>query len=279
MSDWKVTALLLAATALALSATLIPGAGISKAGTASSPQPASAADRPLSSLSGSITSESPEARDAFDRGVRLAFRFDHGNAVHAFKEAQKLDPGCAMCFWGEAWALGPNVNAPMQAEARQPASDALRRARQLARNASGKEKALIGALEARYFDASDADPSDQEDPGREILDLAFAHAMGAVHRRFPGDDDIAVLFAEAMMNLSSRDDSEADAQTPKGRTFEIISLLESVLARNPDHAAAIGLYIHVMEASGIPEASELCADRLSARTTECSAGPSGSGRQ
>lgn len=216
----------------------------------------------LGDLTIKITTKSPDAQRYFDQGLRLAYGFNHADAIRSFKQAQKLDPGCALCFWGEAWALGPNVNVPMQPEAQQPASHAMDKARRLAAESSSKEQALISALDARYFDASNADPSDQEDPGREILDLNYANALAAVHRRFPEDDDIAVMFAEAMMNLSPWDYWEADAQTPKGRTFEIVSLLEEVLARNPDHAAAIHLYIQIVEASNTPERAEKHADRL-----------------
>lgn len=319
MTDWKVPALTLAATALTVASSLTPTSEgsqaevlhktqIASAATASqsdlfdpriiagsicrgkaarkalgsaAPQPARALLAGLKNsqaaegrtpkmplldglgdLTIKITTENPEAQRYFDQGLRLAYGFNHADAIRSFKQAQKLDPGCALCFWGEAWALGPNVNVPMQPEARKPASTAMTLARNLAAGASSREQALIAALDTRYFDASNADPSDQEDPGRRILDQNYANAMGAVHRRFPDDDDIAVMFAEAMMNLSPWDYWEADAKTPKGRTFEIVSLLEEVLARNPDHAAAIHLYIHIVEASSTPERAEKHADRL-----------------
>lgn len=319
MTDWKVPALTLAATALAVAGSLTPypegsraealhktqvasaatasqsdlfdprivagticrGKAARKALGSAAPQPARAllADLKnsqaakgktprmplldgLGDLTIKITTSSSDAQRYFDQGLRLAYGFNHADAIRSFKQAQKLDPGCALCFWGEAWALGPNVNVPMQPEAQQPASTAMNRARSLAAGTSSKEQALIAALDARYFDASNADPSDQEDPGRQILDKNYANALATVHRRFPDDDDIAVMFAEAMMNLSPWDYWEADAQTPKGRTFEIVSLLEEVLARNPDHAAAIHLYIHIVEASNTPERAEKHADRL-----------------
>jgi hypothetical protein len=64
--------------------------------------------------------------------------------------AQKLDPNCAMCFWGEALVLGPNINLPMQEDAVAPAYSAAQKAKALAANASPRERALIGALAARY---------------------------------------------------------------------------------------------------------------------------------
>ena len=212
----------------------------------------------------SVTTNNPMAQRYFDQGLRLVYGFNHADAIRSFKAAQKADPGCALCYWGEAWALGPNVNVPMAPEAEVPAAEAMSRARFLASKASEKEQALIAAMDTRYFDEPGADPSDHEDPGRAVLDADFADAMAELHRRFPKDDDIAVIFAEAMMNLSPWDYWEADGKTPKGRTGEVVSLLEKVLARNPNHAAAIHLYIHIVEASDRPERAEEHADRLGA---------------
>ena len=211
-----------------------------------------------------VTTNNPIAQRYFDQGLRLVYGFNHADAIRSFKAAQKADPSCALCYWGEAWALGPNVNVPMQPEAEVPAARAMSMARSLSSRASEKEQALISALDIRYLDDPGADPSDEENPGRAVLDEDFADAMAALHRRFPEDDDIAVIFAEAMMNLSPWDYWESDAKTPKGRTGEVVSLLEKVLTRNPNHAAAIHLYIHIVEASDSPERAEKHADRLGA---------------
>src|SRR5690606_22974147 len=128
----------------------------------------------------------------FDQGLRLSYAFNHGEARRAFQAAQRHDPACAMCYWGEALILGPNINAPMDPAAVAPAIAAVARARELARGASLPERALIDALATRY----DADPK----AGRAMLDGAYADAMGEAHRRFPRDPVIATLYAEAMMD-------------------------------------------------------------------------------
>jgi tetratricopeptide (TPR) repeat protein len=198
----------------------------------------------------------PRAQAYFDQGIRLAYGFNHAEAQRAFQAAQRLDPGCAMCFWGEALVLGPNINAPMDPAANAPALAAIARAKQLAGGASARERALIDALDKRYS----ADPKAE----RPALDAAFADAMQAVAKRFPADDFVQVLQAEAIMDTQPWDYWEAAGAKPKGRTPELVAALETVLRRNPSHAGAIHLYIHVMESSTAPEKALPHARRLPA---------------
>ncbi len=194
----------------------------------------------------------PEAQDYIDQAVMLTFGFNHAEAGRSFRRARELDPGCAICYWGEALVLGPNINAPMDPEANAPALEALARAKALAEGASPREQALIAALEARYSPEGD----------RAALDAAYADAMEKVASAYPDDDDIAALHAEALMNLSPWDYWTEGGATPKGRTAEIVAALEKILERNPDHIGAIHLYIHTVEASTTPERAEPYADRL-----------------
>jgi tetratricopeptide (TPR) repeat protein len=208
----------------------------------------------LGSLSYRISTRSPKAQAYFDQGLRLAFGFNHAEAQRAFQAAQKLDPNCAMCFWGEALVLGPNINVPMLPEANAPALAALSRAVALADTASERERNLIEALQRRYS----ADP--QADRG--ALDQAYADAMQAAARRFPADDTLQVLFAEAAMDTQPWDYWEAAGARPKGRAADIVAALERVLQRNPTHPGAIHLYIHAVEASAQPGKALPYARRL-----------------
>lgn len=203
-----------------------------------------------------LTTVSPEARRYFSQGLLLAYGFNHAGAVRSFREAQRLDPDCAMCWWGEAVALGPNINAPMDERDRAAALDAMDRAMALRDRASPLENALIEALSHRYSRDPEADRAD--------LDAAYADAMLDVARRFPADDDVAVLAAEAAMDTSPWNYWEADKKTPVGRSGEAVRLTETVLNRNPAHLQAAHLYIHLMEASD-PRRAEAAADRLSAQ--------------
>ena len=201
-----------------------------------------------------ITSSNAEARAWFNQGLMLAYGFNHDAAIKAFREAQRLDPGCAACFWGEAYALGPNINLPMQASANQRAWEAAQRALALKAAASPEERALIEALALRYAREAPAD--------RSALDRAFADSMLDAAGRFPGNDTIAAVAAEAEMDTRPWDYWESDRRTPKGRIAEATALIERVLARTPDHAQAIHLYIHLMENTAFPEKAEAGADRL-----------------
>ena len=210
----------------------------------------------LGSMSWPVTTRSETAQRYVDQGLKLAYGFNHPEARRAFRAAQAADPGCAMCYWGEAYVLGPNINYPMVADAVEPAFAAIAKAQALAASANPKEQALIRAMAKRYAPDPTAD--------RKALDAAYAEAMAEVARTFGEDDNVQVLLADALMNLSPWDYWAADGMAPKGRTAEIVAALETVLKRNPDHAGAIHLYIHTVEASTTPERAEPYADRLGA---------------
>ncbi len=210
----------------------------------------------LGSLTYPITTKSTEAQRYFDQGLKWAANFNHAEARRAFRKAQRLDPTCAMCFMGEALVLGPNINVPMDPEANAPAIAALRKAQALATGASEKEKALIDAVATRYSE----DPTAE----RPKLDAAFADATAALSDKNPDDLELAVLAAEAAMDTQPWDYWEPGGKAPKGRTADIQKRLEGVLAKNPDHAGAMHLYIHLVEASDRPERAEPYADRLAA---------------
>jgi tetratricopeptide (TPR) repeat protein len=226
------------------------------------PQPMKAAggDVPiysgLGTLAFPVTTRNARAQAYMNQGMRLSFAFNHAEAQRAFQAAQKLDPNCAACFWGEALILGPNINVPMMPEANAPALAALEKAVALKDRAGAKERALIEALQQRYS----ADPK----ADRKALDAAYADAMQQVVARFPADDTSRTLYAEAAMDTQPWDYWEPGGAKTKGRGAEIVSNLETVLKRNPKHAGAIHLYIHAVEASNAPERGLAPAERLGA---------------
>ena len=200
-----------------------------------------------------ITTKSELAQRYFDQGLILAYGFNHAEAGRAFGEAARLDPDCAMCEWGAAYVLGPNINAPMDSAAGVEAYAHAQKALALAPKASEKERAYIEALAKRYA------PYPPKD--RKPLDVTYAHAMREVARRFPDDLEAATLFAEALMDVTPWDYWTKDGK-PQPWTPEIVGTLESVLERAPEHPAAIHFYIHAVEASKQPERAERYADRL-----------------
>lgn len=195
-----------------------------------------------------------QARPFFLQGLMFSYGFNHAAAVRSFKEAQRLDPDCALCWWGEAFAYGPNINAPMDPSSIEATMAAVARAQALKGRASPVEQAMIDAIALRYT----ADPEADRAP----LDQAYAEAMLAAAARFPANDDLALLAAEAVMDTTPWVYWEADKQTPKGRIGEAVGLVETVLARSPDHPQASHLYIHLMENGGDPQKAEAFADRL-----------------
>ena len=192
-----------------------------------------------------VSTRNAQAQAYFDQGMRLAFAFNHAEAARAFRAAQQLDPGCAMCYWGEALVLGPNINAPMFPQAAAPAFAAAANAVKHAPGATPAEQALIKAVSRRYAATAPAD--------RAPLDKAYADAMGEAARAFPNNDTIQVLYAESLMDLSPWDYWEAAGAKPKNRTADMVDALERVLERNPSHPGAAHYYIHAVEASTHPE--------------------------
>lgn len=208
----------------------------------------------LGNVSYPITTANDRARQYFNQGLRLTYAFNHYEAWRAFRHAQRLDPACAMCHWGEAYALGPNINAPMEPDAVPHAVAAIESALKLSADTTARERTLIAALAKRYSTTADADQA--------ALNQAYARAMADVAARFPDDVDIASLYADALMNLSPWDYWEADGLTLKLPVTDLLETLETALARNPNHPYAIHLYIHALEASAAPARAEAYADRL-----------------
>ncbi|MDI3465370.1 MAG: TPR repeat protein [Nitrospira sp.] len=208
----------------------------------------------LGTLHHPITTNSHEAQQYFDQGLRFVYAFNHEEAIMAFEEAARLDSSAAMAYWGVALASGPNINKPMDKAAERRAWDAVQKARTHRAHASAVEQAYIDAIGKRY---------DRNGHARPALDKAYADAMRVVWRQFPNDPDAGVLFAEALMDLHPWDLWTA-AGRPKPGTEELVSTLESILARFPDHPGACHYYIHSVEASPAPDRALACAERLPA---------------
>jgi tetratricopeptide (TPR) repeat protein len=208
----------------------------------------------LQNLGSHVFPVSTQNRDAqlyINQGLNLAYAFNHAEARRAFKEAARLDPTLAMAYWGQALVLGPNINALMETNEEPNALEDLRKALSFKSTASPREQALIDALSKRYT----GDPAD-----RQANDQAYAAAMREVHRQFPDDLDIAMLYVESMMDLRPWGYWMRDGQPHEG-TAEIVALTEDVMKRNPKHPGALHMYIHLMEANHA-EKAEAAADAL-----------------
>lgn len=207
-----------------------------------------------------ITTADPDAQRYFDQGMVLAFGFNHAESIRSFRAAQTLDPRCAMCFWGEALATGPNINvtsngkAVMSSDERVAARNAIDRALKLVDGVSDQERDWIVALDKRY--------DGRDDTPRDPLDRAWAEALSGMAADYPEDTTVAAIYAEALMNTMPWNYWGPSGEA-KPDTLAVIASLESVLAMDPNHPLALHLYIHALEASSKPQKAEAAADRLS----------------
>lgn len=201
-----------------------------------------------------VTTTKPAAQAYFDQGLRLAYGFNHGEAIRAFQEGARLDPRCAMCWWGVALAHGPHVNGGMDSAGSAAAWQALQQAQAAAKYATPRERAYIEALAARYVQHPPAN--------RAPLDSAYARAMAGLVKAYPGDLDAATLYAEALMDLAPWHYWNADG-SPRPGTAIIVAQLERVIAKAPNHPGACHYYIHAVEAVE-PVKAVPCAERLAA---------------
>ncbi|MCP9200972.1 tetratricopeptide repeat protein [Gramella sp. GC03-9] len=196
-----------------------------------------------------IETNNPEAQKYFNQGLVLAYGFNHAEAARSFYYATKLDPECAMCYWGYAYVLGPNYNAGMEDDNYERAFEAIQKAKK-AGSGSEKEMALINAMYERY----EADPVED----RTQLDQAYSQAMKKVHQKYPEDENIAAMYAESIMNMHPWQLFDKQGN-PEPWTPEIVGLLENILKKNPDHPGANHFYIHAVEASSTPERANASA--------------------
>ncbi|WP_084579939.1 hypothetical protein [Sphingomonas azotifigens] len=188
-----------------------------------------------------VRTHSAEAQAFFTNGMQLAHAFAHKAAIAAFQESRRIDPDCAMCAWGEAYAAGPTINYPIDDKERARLVEVSATAERLAATGPEKEKGLIAAMKLRYTGSADQG------------NRAFADAMEALAKTYPDDDAIATIAADASLVASG--ENAVLAARP-------VALLETVLKRSPDYAPAIHFYIHATEIAGYPKRAEPYADRL-----------------
>ncbi|HXF58919.1 MAG TPA: tetratricopeptide repeat protein [Candidatus Saccharimonadales bacterium] len=200
-----------------------------------------------------VTTKSPLAQKYFDQGLRLCYAFNHDEAIRAFREAARLDPTCAMAHWGIAYALGPNVNLPVDAAREKEAFGEIRIARGLAAKGASRDRAWIDALAKRFSGDPKAD--------LHALDAAYADAMRELTKKYPEDPDAGALFAEALLGLHPWDWWGHDGKPLEG-TNEAIATLQRVLKKNPTHTGANHFLIHAVEESPSPGRAVISANRL-----------------
>jgi tetratricopeptide (TPR) repeat protein len=209
----------------------------------------------LGTLHVTVTTNDADGQRYFDQGMRLVYAFNHAEALRSFQEAARIDPGCAMAYWGQALALAPNINdSAIGPDREQQGYRAIRKALQRKSTASAKEQALIDALAARF---------EQKVPNarRQELNAAYAHVMQKVWSRFPDDPDVAVLYADAVMNTRPWNYWTSEGK-PQPGIAEARKALERTIRVHPDHPGGHHIFIHLMEASQDVDLAIPSADRL-----------------
>jgi tetratricopeptide (TPR) repeat protein len=209
----------------------------------------------LGTLHVPVTTEHADAQTYFDQGMRLLYAFNHAESLRSFREAARIDDSCAMAFWGQALALAPNINdSAIGPDREQQGYDAIREALKRRNNAGPKEMALIDALAARFSEKL-------PDGNRGGLNRAYATAMAKLWLRFPKDPDVAVLYADAVMNTRPWDYWTREGRPQPGIHNAQVAL-ERTMQRFPDHPGALHIYIHLVEASDHVDKAVPAADRL-----------------
>jgi tetratricopeptide (TPR) repeat protein len=199
-----------------------------------------------------VTTKNAEAQQFFNQGLALIYAFNHEEARRSFARAAQLDPQLAMAHWGIALAVGPNYNEPQVDQSRlEAAVAALDKARALAATSGERERDYIEALSKRF----------QLNTDLKKCAIEYKDAMAVLHKKYPADNDAAVLYADSMMNLTPWQLWTKDGK-PGEYTREVVAVLEAVLARAPQHMGANHLYIHAVEASRTPGRALPSARRL-----------------
>lgn len=207
----------------------------------------------LGSYAWPITTDSEEAQAYFNQGMQLRWAYNVNEAARSMAEARRLDPGCAMCYWGEAFALGSFLNGGMTDLKAPYAHEAIFKAVQLAGDVSDVERDLIMAARVRY-------PADYDPDNRRPVDEAFAKEMADVYKKYPDDHNVATVYAVALFMLEERR-GYRDLEDPN--VVRLHGVLRDVLDDDVRHPGACHLYIHATESTQKPELALGCANYLS----------------
>lgn len=207
----------------------------------------------LGNLHFPIATKNERAQAFFDQGVKLSYAFNHAEGHRSFMEAARLDPNSAMSYWGQAFALGPNINDPLPDDERKnKINQAMVKAQKLAAKTTAKEQALIEALSARYSEDLTADVA--------ALNMAYMNAMAKVVKKFPKDANIQILYAASVMNTVPWNYWDKDGN-PSPNIKEAKAALESSMELEPENPGGHHYYIHMVELP-YPDMGVASADKL-----------------
>jgi tetratricopeptide (TPR) repeat protein len=200
-----------------------------------------------------ISTNNDAAQNYFNQGMQLRWAYNMPESARSLAQARRIDPNCAMCFWGEAFALGSFLNSGTSKAKAARAHVAINKALSLSiANATQIERDIIQAALVRY-------PKDYDPSNRRPVDQAFADAMSKVHAKYPNDHNVAAVYGVALFLLENRR-GYRDLQSPSLKKLH--DVLTGVLNQDLTHPGACHLYIHATESSQDPGLALPCAEHL-----------------
>ena len=201
----------------------------------------------------------------FDQGFRFLAAFDFRRAVISFRAAQDADAAtaasCGLCLWGEAMALGANLNSfdeprlmasiPSAFQKAQEAQDVAKLTSKRSTDEIGN--GLIHALQKRYLPTA-AEYITNESQLTHSYALEMEKLLSRTNMADPNYANLVALTADALMNTSPWDYwlpiEQSNGSQLRPTADRAIAMLHKALSTNPRHAFCIHLLVHITEASG-----------------------------
>ena len=184
----------------------------------------------------------------------MMYAFAKPEAVRSFREAWKRDPDCAICYWGEAWAWGSYLNAPMNAEEAPHAYAAAQKALSLQEPAPRRRSARSSTRWRCATSRSSTRPSGSSRIAR--MPSAMQKVVGAVSRR--SRHRHALRRRAVPARAAPRHARRQRSRTSSG----CIRCSKRILAQDVHHPGACHLYVHATESTVVPGRAEACAEFL-----------------
>ncbi len=207
----------------------------------------------LGDFSYPLNNSNEKAQAYFNQGFQMMYAFTKVDAARSFREAQKADPTCTLCYWGEAWAWGSYLNGDMRADEGPRAYAKIQEAVEVAKeHGTQKEKELVNAFSVRYLPEYDKDKLARQD-------TLYAIEMEKLYKKYPNDLDIGTMYAESLFLLEPRRGTR-DVNDPD--VIKLHDVLEEILQKDIKHPGACHLYIHATESSQNPEWAAPCAEYI-----------------
>ncbi len=239
-----------------------------------------------------MSGASPAAQRWIEQGLLLAYGFEHQKAASAFEQALREDRDCAMCAWGAAYVLGPNINRSREYVDVQSLKRAFAFAEQAGAIAkrlppaalTPRDQALIAAIQERYeaepkpagkstaggrgeagaMCAAAGSPFSGMAAAAHPREQAYARAMAEAYQRWSADTDVAAMYAESLLMLTPWEWYDSKGKTAHPNAAAAIEVIKKAMVAAPDHPGLIHFLIHVTEQGPDARWAEVGADRLEA---------------